>query len=143
MGIKYTKDYFQLSYSTGEVYFYQTEADNVWSIELVPTDISDEDWENGRYSGYLNVDKLLNNEYTNYEVASFCGELPEDLKGEEYKNIIARAEEEFTEIRKECCDVCGTILEENEARYELEDGRVMDEECYIQHLAKQKGLVVD
>ena len=58
MGIKYAKDNFQLSYSTGEVYFYQTETDNVWSIELVPTDISDKDWENGRYSGYLNVDKL-------------------------------------------------------------------------------------
>ena len=45
------------------------------------------------------------------------------------------------ENEKIICTICGCEIEADEPLYTDEDGNYMDEECFIQHQAKNMGLI--
>ena len=137
----FNKDQFEFYMEDGStVQAWQVELGRVWTLEIFPPNQSTESFESCQYDGGIKMstngteDEWYVKEYpetwTEKDEEEFKAEMKNQLSMVELRDIL------------EYCDHCGTPVDtENEPVYELEDGRIYCEECYVDYFAKQKGLV--
>ena len=137
----FNKDQFEFYTSNGScVQAWQVEQGKVWTLEVFPPNQTTESFESCQYNGSIEMS-------TNGTKSDWCiKEYPETWTSEDKEEYKTEMQNQLgmVELRDilEYCDHCRTQVDtEDEPVYELEDGRIYCEECYIQKLAEQKGLV--
>ena len=137
----FSKDQFEFYMENGStVQAWQVELGKVWTLEIFPPNQSTESFEACQYDGGITMST------NGTEDEWYIKEYPETWTAKDEEEFKAEMENQLSMVNLrdilEYCDHCGTQVDtEDEPVYELEDGRIYCEECYIDHLAKQKGLV--
>ena len=134
----YNKDTFEFYTSDGStVQAWQVENGNTWTLEIFPPNQTIESFEACQYSGGVTMSTV------DMENTWYIREYPTEWTNKLYKEFCELLAEQLSDMKlvivREYCDHCGIEVDTyDEPVYELEDGRIYCEECYIEHLVKQK-----